>query len=64
MTWKHKILNKDGWYGVYEVYEDGTHTVNPIDISGESPEELIILVGQILQDIMEDIQIVGKEEDL
>jgi hypothetical protein len=50
MTWNHRVLKtKDGvdgsdWYAIHEVfYEDGkprSYTANPIDVSGESIDDI------------------------
>ena len=64
MTWRYELIKRDGMYGVYEVYEDGSRTEDPVDLTGETPEEVVVLIGQVLQDVMEDVLIVGTDEDL
>ena len=51
---KHVSKNGEVWYGIHEYFnmEEGpAWTENPVDVSGESPEEVKEILGMMLRDI-------------
>lgn len=53
MTWKYIAVEEDGAWGIKEKYEDGSETLTFIAPIGETKEELIQDLKNMLEDISE-----------
>lgn len=59
MTWNYRIIYRDDlltpFYGIHEVFYDDdnvieTYTEDPVDVTGETPEEVMTTLAQMLLD--------------